>query len=127
MLVRQELIRVRWIDTDASGRIHFTAVFRWVEAAEIELFRELGLMDDRDRYPRRRVAAEYLLPINFDDEIVLNLQLDAAGRTSLSFTWEASRDDKLVARGDYTIVYVDEEGRPCPVRDELRSALSAHA
>ena len=36
--------RVAWVDTDAGGRIHFTAVFRWAELAETALRRELGLM-----------------------------------------------------------------------------------
>jgi acyl-CoA thioester hydrolase len=36
--------RVAWVDTDASGRIHFTAFFRWAELAETALRHELGLM-----------------------------------------------------------------------------------
>ena len=36
--------RVAWVDTDASGRIHFTAAFRWAEATETSLYRELGLI-----------------------------------------------------------------------------------
>jgi acyl-CoA thioester hydrolase len=34
-----ERARVAWVDTDAGGRIHFTAAFRWAEAAETELMR----------------------------------------------------------------------------------------
>jgi len=36
--------RVAWIDTDAGGRIHFTAAFRYAEAAETELMRSVGLL-----------------------------------------------------------------------------------
>ena len=28
----RERLRVAWVDTDAGGRIHFTAAFRWAEA-----------------------------------------------------------------------------------------------
>src|SRR5207247_3063539 len=52
--------RVAWIDTDAGGRIHFTAAFRWAEAAETALLRSLGLLDGWGDYPRRAVEAEYL-------------------------------------------------------------------
>jgi hypothetical protein len=38
--------RVAWVDTDAAGRIHFTAAFRWAEMAETALLRSLGLLDD---------------------------------------------------------------------------------
>ena len=34
--------RVQWVDTEAGARIHFTAAFRWAEAAETALMRRLG-------------------------------------------------------------------------------------
>ena len=46
-----EHVRVAWVDTDAGGRIHFTAVFRWVEAAEVALMRRLGLMAGWGNFP----------------------------------------------------------------------------
>src|SRR4051794_39630191 len=45
--------RVAWVDTDAGGRIHFTAAFRWAEAAETELVRSLGVLDAWADFPRR--------------------------------------------------------------------------
>ncbi len=33
--------RIRFIDTDTSGRIHYTAMFRYFESAEIEFMRTL--------------------------------------------------------------------------------------
>src|SRR5205823_4746030 len=50
-----ERSRVAWIDTDAGGRIHFTAAFRWAEAAETALMRSLALMGNWADYPRRAV------------------------------------------------------------------------
>ena len=38
-----EQSRVAWVDTDAGGRIHFTAAFRWAEQAETALIRRLGI------------------------------------------------------------------------------------
>ena len=64
--------RVAWLDTDAGGRIHFTAAFRWAEAAETALRRRLDILGDWEAYPRRRVEAEYLDVLRFDadDRIV---------------------------------------------------------
>jgi hypothetical protein len=50
-------LRVAWVDTDAGGRIHFTAAFRYAERAETALLRQLGLVDRLVDYPRRRVEA----------------------------------------------------------------------
>src|SRR5919206_3902223 len=52
-----ERTRVAWVDTDTGGRIHFTAVFRWAEAAETALMRRFGLLDEWRDFPRRRVEA----------------------------------------------------------------------
>ena len=35
-------VRVAFPDTDASGRIHFTAMLRYFESAEIEFLRSFG-------------------------------------------------------------------------------------
>lgn len=37
--------RVEWVDTDAAGIYHNTAVVRFVESAEAALMRERGLHD----------------------------------------------------------------------------------
>ena len=54
-------VRILFIDTDASGRIHYTALLRYFEAAEIELFREAGAQEDRDEvaFPRVHVECDY--------------------------------------------------------------------
>ncbi len=35
--------RIRFVDTDASGRIHYTSLFKFFEAAETELFRSFDI------------------------------------------------------------------------------------
>jgi acyl-CoA thioester hydrolase len=120
---RHKRIRVPWVDTDASGRIHYTAAFRWVELAEIELFRDHNLMADRNRYPRRNVEAEFLGPIEFDDELDIELSVDRIGRSSLTFKWSARKVDEVVARGSQTIVYVDGAGQSTALPEAVRQRL----
>src|SRR5262249_20579708 len=71
MAEHREQARVAWVDTDAGGRIHFTAAFRWAEVAETGLFRKLGLLagGQYGNYPRRRVEADYLQVLVFEDEL----------------------------------------------------------
>jgi YbgC/YbaW family acyl-CoA thioester hydrolase len=116
--------RVAWVDTDAGGRIHFTAAFRWAEAAETALLREHGLLDDWGDYPRRAVEAEYLAVLRFEDEFELELEALQVGTTSITYSWEILRGDELCIRGRHTVVHVDEAGRPAPLSPEARRALS---
>jgi acyl-CoA thioester hydrolase len=119
-----EQARVAWVDTDAGGRIHFTAVFRWAEAAETALMRRLGFLQGSwGDFPRRRVEAEYLKVLRFEDEIEIRLRVDKVGRTSVSYAWTIAKDGEPYVKGRHTVVHVDAEGRPEPLADAVRAAL----
>ncbi|MFN2629491.1 MAG: acyl-CoA thioesterase [Gaiellaceae bacterium] len=121
--VHVQRTRVAWGDTDAGGRIHFTAAFRWVEAAETGLGRSLGLLEDWGDLPRRAVEAEYLAVLVFDDEIEVELRPERVGTTSVTYVWEVRRDREVCVRGRHTAVHVDAEGRPTPLPTAMRRAL----
>jgi YbgC/YbaW family acyl-CoA thioester hydrolase len=118
--------RVAWVDTDAGGRIHFTAALRWAEAAETELMRRLALPRDQwGDYPRRKIEAEYLKVLGFDDEIEVRLRVDNVGRTSVTYAWTIAKDGEAHVKGRHTVVHVDDDGRPTPLDDTLRALLDA--
>jgi YbgC/YbaW family acyl-CoA thioester hydrolase len=119
-----ERARVAWVDTDAGGRIHFTAAFRWAEMAEVGLRRKLGLVDGWGDYPRRRVEAEFLKVLVFEDEIEVRIRVERLGETSITWAFEITRDGERCIRGALVVVHVDAEGRPSPLSDKERAALS---
>ena len=119
-----ERLRVAWVDTDAGGRIHFTAAFRWAEAAETGLMRGLGLIDGWGTYPRRRIEADFHKVLRFEDEIEVRLRVDGVGTTSITYAWTISKDGEAYVEGRHTVVHVDEEGRPEPLPDRVRAAIS---
>ena len=120
-----ERSRVAWIDTDAGGRIHFTAAFRWAEAAETALIRSLGLMDNWADYPRRAVEAEYLSVLRFEDEFEVELAAERVGTSSITYRWEIRRlDGEVCIRGRHTAVHVGSDGRPAPLSPQVHDALT---
>jgi YbgC/YbaW family acyl-CoA thioester hydrolase len=120
-----EETRVAWADTDAGGRIHFTAVFRWVEAAETALMRRLGLLDAWGNYPRRRVEADYHKVLVFEDEIEVRLRVERVGTTSITYAWAIARDGETYVEGRHTVVHVDERGAAAELPDAVRMALGS--
>jgi acyl-CoA thioesterase FadM len=122
--VHVERTRVAWVDTDAGGRIHFTAAFRWAEAAETALCRSLGLLEAWADYPRRAVEAEYLAVLRFEDEIEVELRPEHVGTTSVRYAWEIRRGGEVCVRGRHTVVHVGRDGRPAPLPETLRHAFS---
>jgi YbgC/YbaW family acyl-CoA thioester hydrolase len=119
-----EQARVAWVDTDAGGRIHFTAAFRWAEQAETALMRRLGLLDAGwGDYPRRKVEAEYLKVLRFEDEIEIRLRVENVGRTSVTYAWTIATGGEPHVAGRHTVVHVDAEGHPEPLAERVRAAL----
>jgi acyl-CoA thioester hydrolase len=122
-----ERLRVAWVDTDAGGRIHFTAAFRYAEHAETALMRELGLVDQLVDYPRRRVEADFRAVLRFEDEVAVAIRPRRIGTTSITWSWEISRGGEVCVEGRHTVVHVGADGRPVPLPDEVRERLAAVA
>ncbi len=120
-----ERTRVAWVDTDAGGRIHFTAAFRWAEMAETAIRRKLGLIEEWGSYPRRQVEAEFMNVLVFEDEIDVHIRPERLGRTSITWAFEIMRGGELCVRGKLVVVHVDDEGRPAALTEKERTALSA--
>jgi YbgC/YbaW family acyl-CoA thioester hydrolase len=119
-------VRILFIDTDASGRIHYTALLRYFEAAEIELFRAAGAMEDRGEaaFPRVHVECDYRAAIYFDDEITIELGIGQMGRSSIELRYRAMKNGAVAASGKIVIAAMNPRtGRsteiPLGVREKL--------
>lgn len=126
--------RIRFIDTDASGRIHYTAMFRYFESAEMEFMRGLGIRYNHTDYafPRVHVECDFLLSIVSDDLIDIELRLAQLGRSSIRFDFRALKDGDLAAKGAVVIACMSRESQkavriPADVRSKLETALDAYA
>ena len=117
-------MRVAWVDTDAGGRIHFSNAFRWAEVAETSLMRRVGMLDGWGDFPRKHVEAEFHEVLRFDDEVEVRLRVERVGTTSITYAWTVERGGVVCVTGRHTVVSVDGDGRPTPIRDEIRTALS---
>jgi acyl-CoA thioester hydrolase len=122
-----ELLRIAWVDTDAGGRIHFTAAFRYAEQAETALMRELGLVDRLVDYPRRRVEADFRQVLRFEDAVAVAIRPERIGTTSITWAWEIVRGAEVCVEGRHTVVHVDSDGRPARLPEDVRERLAAVA
>ncbi|MHC4400447.1 MAG: acyl-CoA thioesterase [Planctomycetota bacterium] len=97
---------VEFAETDLAGIVHFSNYFRYMEVAEHEFLRSLGIsvhseIDGRlVGWPRVRAECSYRAPLKFED--VLEVHLVVRKKTSRSITYEFRflRDgQEPVARG----------------------------
>jgi YbgC/YbaW family acyl-CoA thioester hydrolase len=123
----RERLRVRWVDTDASGRIHFTAAFRYFEIAEFELLRALGVPYQTNAeadFPRVSVAATFRKPITVDDVIEVRIRPARVGERSVTYQCDIYHQGEHAIEGQVTAVAVGPDGRPRPLPESLRRALT---
>jgi acyl-CoA thioester hydrolase len=116
---------VEWPDTDAAGHYHHSSVVRWVEAAEAELFDQLGVVRLFGVIPRVRYEVDYLARLWFRDRVAVQLWVADVGRASVRYEFAVRRGDEVAAAGAMTAVHIDPSaGRPSAWPDEVRSVLA---
>ena len=119
-------VRVAFPDTDTSGRIHFTAMLRYFESAEIEFLRSLGYRyrDAPDAgFPRVRVECEYRSAVGFDDELDIAVSVKRVGTSSYTLEFAAMKDGAVAANGSIVAVGVGPSGRAQALPEALKDAL----
>ena len=127
--------RIRFVDTDATGRIHYSSLFRHFEIAEDEFFRSIGFHYAKRQpadlsYPRVHVEADYLGPLRYDDPIVITVVVSKIGTTSYTLQFQVHLEDsgEVGARGLITVVCMSKRSQKAhALPDELRQALQRHA
>lgn len=118
--------RIRFIDTDASGRIHYTAMFRYFESAEIEFMRTLGVVyQERDfTFPRVHVGCDFRLALQHDDVVDIEVCLAKLGKSSIRMEFRTFREGEVAANGVIVVACVDRNTqRAIPIPDWLRQKL----
>lgn len=98
--------RVEFRDTDAAGIAHFSAFFFWMESVEHELLRSVGVsVVDRGAdgvdasWPRVSAACDYSSAVRFGDELDVSVQVEAIGRSSVTYGFTFASEGRSVARG----------------------------
>lgn len=80
--------RVEWVDTDAAGHHHNSAIMRWVEAAEAQLIRELGMTGYFPVSPRVQQVVNFRDKLWFEQEITATIWVERLGSSSLTLSFE---------------------------------------
>ncbi len=123
--------RILFVDTDASGRIHYTALFRFFEAAEIEFFRSIDVLHSHPgiSFPRVHVECDYRSAIKYDDLLTIEVSVGRLGNSSAQLKFRVVKNNLEAARGNVVIASLDkttQQSVPIPpsVRAKLEPYLS---
>jgi acyl-CoA thioester hydrolase len=107
--------RVEFSDTDAAGIMHFSAFFRFMEQAEHDLLRSLGLsvvMQDevtksgggKLSWPRVHAHCDFRAPAHYEDVVEIEVSIQRLGEKSASYEFRFTLRDQELAKGEITSV-----------------------
>jgi len=127
--------RVEFRDTDAAGIAHFSVFFTYMEEAEHELWRQLGLsvkQTDADgvvSWPRANAHCDYKSAVRFEDQITIDVSVERIGEKSVTFAFDIRCGGREVAVGRMTAVCCrfPPTGPPqsIPIPETVRAKLEA--
>jgi acyl-CoA thioester hydrolase len=128
--------RVEFVDTDMAGIVHFTAYFRYMETAEHELFRSLGLsLIDTEKdvhlgWPRVSCGFDFVRPLRFGDALEVHIGVAKISQKSITYEADVVHNGKVVARGHSTSACCEvgpgTQMRAAAVPDEVREKLQPY-
>jgi YbgC/YbaW family acyl-CoA thioester hydrolase len=137
--------RVRFVETDAAGIVHFSNYFRLMEEAEDAFWRSIdqvvhGGGESRDlAWPRVAASCDYDAPLRYDDEVRVTASLLQKRTKSLVFGFAFALigpegSAQPIARGQLTnvCVRIDPQTRqmsavPIPAAIAQRIAVDTEA
>jgi 4-hydroxybenzoyl-CoA thioesterase/acyl-CoA thioester hydrolase len=102
--------RAEFADTDAAGIVHFSVYFTWMEEAEHEFLRYLGLSlfqphpDGRTSWPRVAASCSFQSPLTFEDTVDIEVYVERVGSKSVTYGFQFRCAGGQIAQGTMTSV-----------------------
>jgi acyl-CoA thioester hydrolase len=126
-------LRVRYVECDMQGHVFNGHYLTWFDLAHTELLRAAvgPYAEFVERSGVDIVVAEsgvrYLAPAHFDDELTIEVSLEAPTTTSLTSRFTIRRDGEAITEGFLRHVCVDNESyKKAPWPADVRAALGPY-
>lgn len=122
-------LRVYYEDTDLAGIVYYANYLKFIERGRTEWVRGLGVDQTRVKaeygivFAVRRVAADYLRPAKFDDELVVTTEPLAISGARIELRQAVLRGAERLFTADVTLVCLTDSGQPARLPAQVRAAL----
>lgn len=126
--VHNELVSVRYAETDRMGVAHHSSYLLWFELARTGLLREAGhayrdLESAGVRLPVLEYGCKFLKSADYDDSLRIETRVRELRSRTVTFDYIVHRGDDILAEGFTRHVCVDECQKPRRFPDPVMKAL----
>ena len=129
--ISESRFRVRYAETDQMGMVYYANYLIWMEVGRTDFCRDCGFSyrDMEREYHAFLTVAEancrYMAPARYDDEILVETQLDRAKNRVVQFTYRIKCGERLLAEGRTLHVVIGTDGRPRAMPDRYLDLLKS--
>jgi 4-hydroxybenzoyl-CoA thioesterase/acyl-CoA thioester hydrolase len=122
---------VEFHDTDMAGIMHFASFFVYMESAEHELLRSLGLSvhtqleDEHISFPRVSASCNYVSPARCEDSLDIAVAVVRIGTKSVTYEFRFTCGGVEIATGSMTAVCCRVAAGKAPVSRALPAEVVA--
>jgi YbgC/YbaW family acyl-CoA thioester hydrolase len=127
-------LRVRWVEVDAQQVVFNGHYLMYLDTAMGEFWRATGLpYPDAFAFVQgdvfvRSNSLQYHAPARLDDRLDIGLRCERIGNSSISMSWAAWAQGRLLVTGEAVYVFTSlATGKSAHVPDSVRAQLQAHA
>jgi acyl-CoA thioester hydrolase len=131
MYTAENIIRVRYAETDRMGYVYYGNYAAYFETGRVEALRSLGLsyreMEEQGvMLPVLSFQIKYFKPAFFDDLLTIKTSVkELPSGTRIFFHYETWKDNVKLNEGETSHVFVrTDNGRPCPIPQAVIDKLS---
>ena len=125
-------IKVYYEDTDSGGVVYYANYLKFLERARTESLFSLGYSNKKIKEKFNSLIIvkscniEYKKSANLEDELKIRSFVKSITKTSFFMNQIISRDEEIIVEAQIHLVFVNENGKPVKIPDEIYSQFKPY-
>jgi len=125
-------IKVYYEDTDSGGVVYYANFLKFLERARTEALFSIGYSNKKIKEKFNSLIivkscnVNYKKPANLEDELKIRSFVKSITKTSFFMNQIISRDEEIIVEAQIHLVFVNENGKPVKIPDEIYSKFKPY-
>ena len=125
-------IKVYYEDTDSGGVVYYANYLKFLERARTEALFSIGYSNKKIKEKFNSLIIvkscniDYKKSANLEDELKIRSFVKSITKTSFFMNQIISRDEEIIVEAQIHLVFVNENGKPVKIPDEIYSQFKPY-
>ena len=125
-------LKVYYEDTDSGGVVYYANYLKFLERARTEALFSIGFSNKKIQSDFdllvivKSCNIEYKKPARLEDKLKIRSFVKSINKTSFFMNQIISNEDKIIVEAQVHLVFVNKEGKPVKIPDEIFSKFKPY-